>query len=360
LDRAQVPRLIYIHGRGLKPPAHVERKAWLDALNRGLQRLKPRVRQLGDGDHFRLAYWSDIFYPPGATEERAGLTEQQTTAIFALVSKFWEWRLPQAVTAPAVAQDVKQFEDNFVRDVIKFFGLGFADKCAEPLRKELVDAPTGDPVMLIAHSFGTVIAYDVLLNDLDAINEERQRAGRDEVTIDTWVTMGTPLSWVVDLQARVPSWKEQLIAEVDQGLQPFLAAARRALESIGNLLRPPPTVAPAVASTTLFELTHKQFPPKGVDRWFNIYDPRDPIACAGGFGTLLSGLAVGESFLYEDQQRAFDITIRNDACPADVITADMRAHQDFAGYGQSAQLAQLVADFWDRSGGTWNQSAQVR
>jgi hypothetical protein len=31
----------------------------------------------------------------------------------------------------------------------------------------------------------------------------------------------------------------------------------------------------------------------------------------------------------------------------------MRAHEDFTGYGQCGQLAQLVADFWQRSGGQW-------
>jgi hypothetical protein len=90
-----------------------------------------------------------------------------------------------------------------------------------------------------------------------------------------------------------------------------------------------------------------------VDRWFNIYDPRDPVACGGGFSTLLGGLAVGGTFLYKDQQRAFDVEIRNDACPPTVAIADMRAHDDFNGYGQCGQLAQLVVDFWQRSGGQW-------
>jgi hypothetical protein len=168
--------------------------------------------------------------------------------------------------------------------------------------------------------------------------------------------MGTPLGWAVDLQAHVPQRKEQLLVEIDQGLQPVLAAARGTLESIGDaarsafdsVFRRGPSIAPSV-----FEVPPKQFPPVGVDRWFNIYDPRDPVACAGGFGTLLGGLAIGETYLYANQQRAFDITIRNDACPPSVATADMRAHEDFEGYGQCAQLAQLVSDFWNRSGGAW-------
>jgi hypothetical protein len=352
-----MPRIIYIHGRGLKPPATVERKAWLDALNRGLQRLGPTLHQLPDTDAIRLAYWSDVFYPPGASEQSGGLSADQTTAIFALVNKFWEWRLPQSVAAPpAVAPEVKQFEDNFVRDTIKFFGLGFGDRCSNPLRDQLRDVPNGEPVMLVAHSFGTVISYQVLVQDLESVDADRLAAGRDPLHIDTWVTMGAPLSWVVDLQDRVPTWQEQLIAEVDQGLQPFLGAARRTLETIGNLLRRPAVAAgvPGLMGTSLFHVAAKQFPPRGVDRWFNIYDPRDPVACAAGFGTLLTGLAVGETFLFGDQQRAFDITIRNDACPAGVTVADLRAHMDYTGYGQCAQLAQLISDFWTRSSGAWS------
>ena len=340
-----MPRLIYIHGRGLKPPASVERKAWLDALNRGVDRLSPPVPHLPDDDRFRLAYWSDAFYPADASEVRAGLSDEQTTAVTALVSKFWQWRLPQPA-APIVDEKTKSFEDNFVRDVIKFFGLGFADRCADRLRTELAAVPAGEAAMLVSHSFGSVLAYEVLVHDLPRLG----------VKVDTWVTMGSPLGWAVDLQARLPDWKEQLIAEIDEGLQPVLAAGRQTLESIGNDVRSRlgnlfgrpgvATLAPAA-----LQLAAKQFPPAGVDRWFNIYDPRDPVACAGGFGTFLGGLTVGTTFLYAGEQRAFDVSIRNDACPPDVVIADMRAHEDFTGYGQCAQLSQLVVDFLARAGG---------
>ena len=337
-----MPRLIYIHGRGLKPPAELERRAWLEALNRGLGRLTPPVLHVEDDERFRLAYWSDAFYPAGATEDRAGLTATQLSAARAMVDKFWQWRLPQPAT-PVVDARTKAFEDNFVRDVVKFFGLGFAEQCAGRLRAELAAVPAGDPVMLVSHSFGSVLAYDVLLREAPGLG----------VNVDTWVTMGTPLGWAIDVQAHLPDWQEQLIAEIDQGLQPLLGAARQTIESIGDVVRGGlgrvfgrPGIAPAV-----FQLAPKQFPPSGVGRWVNIYDPRDPVACAGGFGTLLGGLTVGTTFLFGGEQRAFDVTIRNDACPPNVLTADLRAHEDFTGYGQCAQLAQLVVDFWERAGG---------
>ena len=115
---------------------------------------------------------------------------------------------------------------------------------------------------------------------------------------------------------------------------------------------------PAPDTVNLEELPAKQFPPKGVRRWLNIYDPRDPVACAGILGRIVGGrvfrgLAVGEDFLYIDPadaqryQRAFDVTIRNDNCPPEVSDVDVRAHSD-TGYGECAQLAQAVEDFWWR------------
>jgi hypothetical protein len=369
-----VPTIIYIHGRGLKPPKDEERRNWLAALNRGLTRLGPPAHQIVDDDNVRLAYWSDLFYPPGADPardsdpvgvsdpHRAGLNDDQSTAIAALVERFWSWRLGQPAV-DSVDGVTKQFEDNFVRDVIKFFGLGYGDTCAEPLRKELRQLPTGGPTMLISHSFGTVLAYEVLVRDIDDINATRAQAGLDPVSIDTWVTMGTPLGWALDLQAEVPGWQTQLIARIDQDLQPALAQARQCLKTIGELTQrrfdellrkaQPAIAAPAAIAVAVVQLAPKQFPPRSVNRWFNIYDPRDPVACGAGIGALHGGLAVGGTFLFDGQQRAFDVAIRNDGCPPEVFGIDIRAHQDFTGYGQCAQLAQLVADFWQRSSGQW-------
>ena len=340
-----MPTLIYVHGRGLKPPAEKERKAWLDALNTGLRRLTPPLHSLADDDHFKLAYWSNLFYPAGATEATGGLSNQQLTAVNALVGKFWQWRgTEESVTATDA--DTKEFEDNFVRDVVKFFGLGYAEGCAEPLRTQLASVPAGDPVMLVSHSFGTVLAYEVLIQDATTLN----------VPIDTWVTMGTPLNWAIDLQSMVPEWQEQLLVNLDERLQPALHAARDVLTTIGNLTRQTWSAVfgqrQEGLAEAVFQVPAKQFPPN-VQRWFNIYDPRDPVACAGGLAGSPKALAVGGTFLHDGNQRAFDVTIRNEGCPPDVVNADMRAHMDYTGYGQCAQLAQLVADFWARSNGGW-------
>ena len=376
-----MPTLIFIHGRGLKPPKDIERQNWLDAMNRGLQRLNPPLQQLpNDAQHVRLAYWSDLFYPPETIANQgqvnapagivdatpAGLTDAQTRSIQALVDHFWNWRLPQPAAAAPPDPTTRQFEDGFVRDVVKFFGLGYGESCAEPLRQELIAVDSGDEVILVSHSFGTVIAYDVLIRDLDMVNQSRAQSGRAPLAIDTWVTMGSPLGWAIDLQAELPAWNEQLLTQVDQGVQPALQDARTIIQDIGDavqhrldlLRQQAPPAAAQSQPVAVVQLPPKRFP-QMIGRWFNIYDTRDPVACAGGFSGLAGGsLAVGGTFLYtdqqgEDRQRAFDTTIRNDFCPPDVAGTDIRAHDDYYGYGQCAQLAQVVADTWQRYNGQW-------
>jgi hypothetical protein len=170
--------------------------------------------------------------------------------------------------------------------------------------------------------------------------------------------MSSPLNWAIDLQTELPAWQERLAGEIDQNLQPILGALRdmraTVLDHLDNLLQKVQPNRPAAPPTavSVVRLPPKQFP-SGVDRWFNIYDNRDPVACEGGLGGRT--LALGETFLSQKgYQRAFDVTIRNDACPAEVLHVNMRAHMDYHdGYGQCAELAQVTADFWERFGGQW-------
>jgi hypothetical protein len=360
-----MPTLIFIHGRGLKPPKAVERQNWLAALNRGLTRLSPPTRQIPDDeDHFRLAYWSDLFYPPESVNNsaqvtsvggivsaaEAGLSDVQGLSVESLVESFWKWRLPQPATAPQSPDpQTKQFEDGYVRDTIKFFGLGYGDTCAKALTDQLAEVEAGDPVMIVSHSFGTVIAYEVLLRDLPQINGTRQQP----LMIDTWVTMGAPLGWAIDLQGELPTWAERGATQLDQDARAVVQSISQVVQTgIGVLRQSSPAASPPDTPVDVVQLPPKQFPDT-VARWFNIYDVRDPVACGGGLGTVVGDLALSETFLYQNQERAFDVTIRNDDCPPTVRGVDIRAHDDFDGYGQCAQLAQLVSDFWVRFNGAW-------
>src|SRR5262249_629654 len=129
------------------------------------------------------------------------------------------------------------------------------------------------------------------------------------VNVDTWVTTGSPLGWAVDLQAELPTWKEQLVTQVDQDVRQVIQGIADSIEQRLAFLR---QKAEPLPHQTL-PVNVVQLPPKAlptaVQRWFNIFDRRDPVACGGGFTELIGSLEVGETFLYQDQERAFDISI---------------------------------------------------
>jgi hypothetical protein len=102
--------------------------------------------------------------------------------------------------------------DLFTRDVFVYLTNANVRKA---INKVVADAVTGEPAIIVSHSLGTIIAYDVL------------RAPGSAVTTPLFVTLGSPLG----------------------------------LSSVQSRLVPP-----ALAM------------PRGVKQWFNAYDKRDVVA----------------------------------------------------------------------------------
>lgn len=92
--------------------------------------------------------------------------------------------------------------------------------------KELL---TAHPRVLIGHSLGSIVAYEILCDLPDH-------------GVETLITLGSPLA----------------LRSVRDGLHP------KAQSRTPHL-------------------------PPGVTRWANIYDQRDPVACAGGLGSHWTG-----------------------------------------------------------------------
>ncbi|HEX6513175.1 MAG TPA: hypothetical protein VF157_12795 [Chloroflexota bacterium] len=384
-----MPTLVYIHGRGQKGDIATERNMWYNALTTGVGCLggeqKPAIP---DDDHFQLAYWSDIFYPPKDDpsapnpQNPQGLSAAEQAIVDRISQTYWQLQQQaappplgdQAVGAPAAANATvhniwtvapgsadqvrsAQYEDSFLRDVIKYIALGYAEKVRVPLVKILTEEAIEDGhVMLVAHSFGTIISFDVLVRSLADINANRQQgedaagnqagAPKQPLVIDTWVTMGCPLGWALDLQHRLPAWAQQAIVGAADLGDVLADAGHRALDFITSLAGGMHPAAPP-AGLAITDLGLKEFPPQGVLRWANIYDPHDPVAYPPIVGTA-GEITVSDSFLSNGKRRAFDVQILNDF---DLNTQfnllDLDAHND-QGYGECAQLAQLVADFWSR------------
>jgi len=209
-DRAQ-PRVVYIHGIGPKPKPEVVRSMWDLALF---------GRELGSDS--RIAYWADLLHNEylgveGRAMQSKGRSASQRDVIGGeQIAHELGLRGKQALQAAAFADrllasrmDVAQgahrtrasvgkkilplpiqlrkplarlFLENFVKDTAAyFFRSGMRAKIQQRLRDAL---PTdGKPFTLIAHSQGSIVAFEVLASLKRTQN----------INVETFVTIGSPL-----------------------------------------------------------------------------------------------------------------------------------------------------------------------
>jgi hypothetical protein len=195
------PRIIYVTGMKPKPPPDVHREALLRALKTGLARHRPTAAALLDApERFTLVSWTHAFY--GSERD------------FELDREGFERLLADPDPAPEDLRDI----DSIARRLRRLWHL-FGDSL--PLLSRFIARPdlrvtmsevrrylhdedgvgqrtramlkdvllaawrAGEPVMLIAHSLGTVIAYDSLWE----LSHEAGEHGR----VDWLVTLGSPL-----------------------------------------------------------------------------------------------------------------------------------------------------------------------
>lgn len=223
------PVLVGIHGLNNKPPAPVLAAWWAASLHEGL------ARNLGLGDlqlDFRLAYWADLLHaaPVPPDDDPAPYTEAPgegalPRARTGLRRRMAAWgyeaagKVAEAVaSAPPLEAFIEDLVNARANDLFRYHTeAGLRVRVRQRLEDQLAAAAaTRCPVVLIAHSMGSIIAYDVL----------RQHPC---IAIAHLVTIGSPL-----------------------GLAEIKAHATREFGT------------PVV--------------PAGVAQWTNLSDPRDPVA----------------------------------------------------------------------------------
>lgn len=254
--------VIYVHGIGQHPPREQIKQQWDLALF---------GRELGERS--RMAYWCDLVHPlqagsaakglraagarvPGAW--RARLNEQSATRLGDFEARLLEQLgAPAAGTGRGPGKKVlplppwarrpisKAFLQAFIADTAAyFFAPGLRQRIQQRLRDE-IDAAGRRPITLVAHSQGSVIAYEVL-STLKASGQH----------LDALVTIGSPLG----------------IQEVQDFLDPT-----------------PPSV------------------PMHVPRWHNYADPLDPVALdkgiASDFAPSATGTRVQDEIIVNAQTR---------------------------------------------------------
>ena len=198
--------VIYIHGIGPKPEPDVLRCRWDNALF---------GRRMGD--RTRLAYWmiEERHGPPrpGHCEDKAEIADVEASALFqefthpgetesmeALIERLGQnksereflHQLHSSLEAEE-KQEFAQFEAEFIgpltrlltrmfiKDSYDFF---YVRKRQQRMKQSLIDALAsgGGPFVIVAHSQGSMIAYDVL-RELDP----------EQVSVPLFLTIGSPL-----------------------------------------------------------------------------------------------------------------------------------------------------------------------
>lgn len=198
--------IIAIHGLGNKPPKEQLKEWGIAAIEEGLKSQNIHIKL----PRFELVYWADIMYDkPQTTEEKdvnspyyldevytkapkryrvePHETRQKLLDLFkTIVYKIFlnkDYRLRYAfVSQKLMHKYFHELEVYFTED--ERIPAGFNRGVKEKIIRRLADTlkkNRKDDIMLIAHSMGSIIAFDVLSFIIK------------DVTIDDFITMGAPL-----------------------------------------------------------------------------------------------------------------------------------------------------------------------
>jgi hypothetical protein len=196
------PLILYIPGLLPKPEPDIHRDALLRCILAGVRRIDGPVAKAIEADPgaFDVVSWTFDFYGEyrdfeldreavDAVIEKPHADERDIAEATSFQRRFtrWLYRLGDLLPflIPHVANERMAVH---LRDLRRYLqdDNGIAGHTRQMLKLRLGAASGGrQPVLLIAHSMGSVIAYDSLW--------ELGASGRDHLRLDTLFTMGSPL-----------------------------------------------------------------------------------------------------------------------------------------------------------------------
>ncbi|RDH87732.1 MAG: hypothetical protein DIZ78_04065 [endosymbiont of Escarpia spicata] len=183
--------IISIHGLANKPPEETLAEWWEQAMLEGLQK---NAGITLDSLNFHSVYWADTMYatpdqdPDAYHKAEDGTLKRYDDGWLDIVrakassinGKIWD----SAKELFGIDKIADKVLEKKLQDLHKYYT---DSELREELRKRLKTVildNRGDRIMLVAHSMGTIIAYDVL----------RQLGKEDpNIKIDHFVTIGSPL-----------------------------------------------------------------------------------------------------------------------------------------------------------------------
>jgi hypothetical protein len=198
--------IIGIHGLGNKPSRKILKGWWKQSIEEGLQKY---TNFKGDF-RFELVYWADVFYEKpldpleSDPENPLFLEEIYTPAPSSYISDphpirqkildILEEQLDKIFLNEDLTVNFSFITDNIIRAYFKELDSYYAKECEDEEKtncraRDIIRQRTAniikkykdDEIIIIGHSMGSIIAYDVLTFTIP------------EVDIHTFVTMGSPL-----------------------------------------------------------------------------------------------------------------------------------------------------------------------
>jgi len=239
------PLIVYIPGLKPKPEAVLHREQLLRCLRAGVLRIDAEVAmQLAAADAFRLVSWTYDFYgeyrdiAQDLADIAAVVAAPRASAADLEVATSWRrrflaWLFRIADFLPFMLPGIATEEvEVHLRDYFRY--VRDQDGRAEDARGKLKDelgraANEGRPVLLLAHSMGSVIAFDALW--------QLSRSEQSDVQVDTFVTTGSPLGQKIvqrHLLGRGESGSERYPANIGNWIN---IAAAGELTAIDRTLR---------------------------------------------------------------------------------------------------------------------------
>jgi len=243
--------IIGIHGMGNKPPPKTLTRWWQASVREGLKRIKKSKLAL----NFELVYWAHNLHPtplkprikdkehplyienpyfpapPNAVEEKPGGFRQK-------LADYVSEQLDNIFLDEDLTINYESIFDFIIHHFFRDLEIYYKNYCVIPSKANchakamicseltnILKKHRNEKIMLVAHSMGSIIAYDVLTMDAS------------DVPIDTFVTIGSPLG--------LPIIKSRIVAE------------RRQDPSHKGILKTPENIR---------------------SHWYNLADLRDKIA----------------------------------------------------------------------------------
>lgn len=187
--------IIGIHGLANKPADEVLKKGWSDAMREGLKK-NAGINITDKSFNFESVYWADVMYKKPDTKydgyktANKGDIKRYEDGWFDTFRAWSSDKIDDVVDPLKNWLDIDVAANAVLKSKLKDLHAYYTDKTIrEKLRGRFENAiidnvKKGNRIMVVSHSMGTIIAYDVL-----------RKLGKEnkDFSIEHFVTLGSPL-----------------------------------------------------------------------------------------------------------------------------------------------------------------------